>query len=105
MRTLNHFGIITDEIREGAVYNDGLKVWLTDFANSPNKIEYLKFEAGSPLPELVQKSAHIAYSVPCLETELIGKNVIFGPVVCSETLSIAFIEEEGAPLEIMEIKA
>ena len=36
--------------------------------------------------------------------ELKGKKVIFGPAVCDEHLTIAFIEEEGIAIEIMEIK-
>ena len=55
MRTFNHVGIVTTEKVEGAVYNEGLKVWLTDYNKSPNRIEFLKFEEGSCLPELVQK--------------------------------------------------
>ncbi len=104
MRTFNHIGIITDEKKEKAVFNEGLNVWLTDFNLSPNKIEFLKFESGSCMPELVQKQSHIAYTVPSLEEELQGKKVIFGPVECDEHLTIAFIEEEGISIELMEIK-
>ena len=92
MRTFNHVGIVTTESKEGAVYNEGLSVWLTDYSKSPNRIEFLKFEKGS------------AYTVPCLEKELEGKKVIFGPAVCDEHLTIAFIEEEGIAIEIMELK-
>ncbi len=104
MRTFNHVGIITKEIKEGAVFNEGLGVWLTDYSKSPNKIEYLKFEPGSCIPALVQDNGHIAYTVPCLEEALKGANVIFGPAVCDEHLTIAFIEEEGLAIELMEIK-
>ena len=88
MRTFNHVGIVTTESKEGAVYNEGLSVWLTDYSKSPNRIEFLKFEKGSCLPE----------------KELEGKKVIFGPAVCDEHLTIAFIEEEGIAIEIMELK-
>lgn len=104
MRTFNHVGIVTDTIPAGAVYNEGLSVWLTDFSKSPNRIEFLKFEPGSCMPELVQKQGHIAYTVPSLEEELKGNKVIFGPAVCNEHLTIAFIEEEGISIELMEIK-
>ncbi len=104
MRTFNHVGILTDEKKEGAVYNEGLSVWLTDYNQSPNKIEFLKFEEGSCLPELVQKNGHIAYTVPNLEEALEGANVIFPLTVCDEHLTIAFIEEEGIAIELMEIK-
>lgn len=102
MRTFNHVGIVTTEQVEGAMFNEGLSVWLTDYSKSPNRIEFLKFEEGSCLPELVQKQGHIAYTVPSLEEELKGKKVIFGPAVCDEHLTIAFIEEEGIAIEIME---
>ena len=104
MRTLSHVGIVTTEKKEGAVYNEGLHVWLTDYSKSPNKIEFLKFEPGSCLPELVQTNGHVAYVVPSLEGELKDKKVIFGPAVCDEHLTIAFIEEEGIAIEIMEVK-
>lgn len=104
MRTFNHVGIITDIIPDNAVYNGELNVWLTDFSKSPNKIEFLKFESGSCLPELVQKQGHIAYTVTSLKEELRGKKILFGPVVCDEHLTIAFIEEEGISIELMEIK-
>jgi hypothetical protein len=104
MRTFHHVGIITEEKKEGAMYNEVLSVWLTDISQSPNKIEWLKFEPGSSLPELVQTQTHLAYTVPDIEAELEGKNVIFQPLVCNEHLTIAFIEEEGIPVEIMEVK-
>ena len=68
MRKINHFGIPTTTPQPGEVYVEGLKVWLTNFNESPNKIEYLRFEEGSWMPELIQKVAHIAYEVddyPC----------------------------------------
>lgn len=104
MRMFNHVGIITNEKKEGAMYNEGLSVWLTDYNKSPNKIEFLKFEQGSCMPELVQTNGHIAYTVPSLEEALKDANVIFGPAVCDEHLTIAFIEEEGIAIELMELK-
>ena len=104
MRTFNHVGIVTTERKEGGVYNEGLRVWLTEYSKSPKRIEVWKFEKGSCLPELVQTNVHISYTVPCLEKELEGKKVIFGPAVCDEHLTIAFIEEEGIAIEIMELK-
>jgi len=104
MRTFNHVGFITSEQKEGAFYNEGLRVWLTDISKSPNKIEFLKFEEGSCMSELIQKQPHIAYTVPSLEEALKGCKVLFGPVVVNEQLSIAFIEEEGISIELMELK-
>ncbi|MCD7975679.1 MAG: hypothetical protein LUG51_00450 [Tannerellaceae bacterium] len=104
MRTFCHVGIPTSEKKEGAMYNEPLGVWITDANNSPNQIEFLKFEESTCLPELIQTTAHIAYQVPCLQTALEGTKIIFGPHVCDEHLTIAFIEEEGISIELMEIK-
>ncbi len=106
MRTFNHVGIITKEQKEGAMFNEGLNVWLTDYSKSGNKIEFLKFDdpAKSCLPDLVKTNGHIAYTVPSLEDALKGTKVIFGPAVCDEHLTIAFVEEEGIAIELMEIK-
>lgn len=105
MRTLNHFGVPVNYKPEGAMYNEGLNVWLTDYSKSANKIEFIYLESGeSPLPEKVLTTAHIAYQVPSLEEALKGQKVIFGPAVCDEHLTIAFIEEEGIAIELMEIK-
>jgi hypothetical protein len=104
MRVLHHVGFLTSEILEGATFNEGLRVWLTDISKSPNKIEFLKFEEGSCMPELIQKQAHIAYTVPNLEEALKGAKILFGPAAVNESLTIAFIEEEGVSIELMEIK-
>lgn len=105
MRTLNHFGIPVNYKPEGATYNEGLNVWLTDFSKSENKIEFIYHESGdSPLPEKVLTTAHIAYQVPSLSNAIEGQKVIFGPAVCDEHLTIAFIEEEGIAIELMGIK-
>ena len=103
MRTFNHVGILTTEKKEDAFLNEGLGVWLTDFSKSPNKIEYLLFEENSCMPELIKSNSHIAYTVPSMEEALKGAKVIFGPVG-DDKLQIAFIEEEGIAIELMECK-
>lgn len=54
MRTFNHVGIVVTEKKDNAFYNEGLSVWLTDYTKSPNRIEFLRFEEGSCMPELIQ---------------------------------------------------
>lgn len=101
MRKINHIGIPTQVPQPGEVYVDGLKVWLTNFNESPNKIEYLRFEKETWMPELIQHTAHIAYEVDDLEEELKHAKVIVDPMPGGENLTIAFIEEEGIALELM----
>jgi hypothetical protein len=104
MRKINHFGVPTSIKQENENYAEGMKLFLTDFNNSPNKIEFLRFEEGSPMPELLQKVAHIAYEVPSLKEEMEGKEILIEPFVAGEGLTCAFIVEEGIPIELMEFK-
>lgn len=101
MRKINHIGIPTQVPQPGEFYVDGLKVWLTNFNESPNKIEFLRFEKTTWMPELIQNVAHIAYEVDNLEEELKNAKVLVEPMQGGENLIIAFIEEEGIALELM----
>ncbi|MGL5681604.1 MAG: VOC family protein [Marinifilaceae bacterium] len=101
MRKINHFGIPTTTSQPGETLAEGLKVWLTDYTLSPNRIEYLRFQEGSWMPESIQTIPHIAYEVENLEEELKNAKVIVEPIQCSDELTIAFIEEEGIPVELM----
>lgn len=101
MRKINHIGIPTQVSQPGEFYVDGLKVWLTNFNESRNKIEYLRFEKETWMPELIQNVAHIAYEVDNLEEELKNAKVLVDPMPGGENLTIAFIEEEGIALELM----
>lgn len=101
MRKFNHVGIPTQVSQPGEFFVEGLKVWLTNFNESPNKIEYLRFEKGSWMPEIIQTTAHLAYEVDDLEKALEGAKVIVDPMPGGENLTIAFVEEEGIAVELM----
>lgn len=100
MRTLNHFGIPVTTPVAGEMHNDDLNLWYTDVAASPNKIEFLRFEPGCPFPEKVQTMSHIAYEVDSMEEALKGAKILYGPFTPVEGMDVAFIEEEGVPIEL-----
>lgn len=101
MRKLDHVGIPTQVKQENENYMEGAKLYVTDYNENPNKIEWLRFEEGSEFPELIQTTAHIAYQVEDLEAEMEGKPVLLEPFSPKEGLTIAFVEEDGAPIELM----
>ncbi len=103
MRTLSHFGIPTSIPKEGETYSEGMKLHLTDYNNSANKIEFLRFDSDSEMPELLKTHAHIAYIVDDIDAEMAGKPVVMEKTVLSDELTIAFIEEEGVAIELMQI--
>jgi hypothetical protein len=79
-------------------------VFVTDPEASPFRIEFLRFEEGSPMHELVQGKAHAAYVVDNLDEAIAGKNVIVEPFDATDTLRVAFITDGDAVLELMENK-
>ena len=102
MRKINHIGIPVQKPVSGEVYNEGMQVYLTDFTKSPNKIEFLRFDKDSWMPEKIQTLAHIAYEVDNLDGELENAKVLLPKPIVNELLTIAFIEEEGIALELMQ---
>lgn len=101
-RELHHFGIPTAQPQKKEKYMADAKLYVTEVADSPNRIEFLRFEAGSPLPELLQKCSHIAYKVKDLKTAMEGKQVLMQPFSPAPGLKVAFVVEEGIPIELMQ---
>ncbi|NIU77200.1 MAG: hypothetical protein GWN71_27710 [Gammaproteobacteria bacterium] len=69
----------------------------------PAGIEWMRFEADSPLPGLVKAVPHVAFEVRDLEAALEGREVLIAPNSPSEGVRVAFIVENGAPVELIEI--
>lgn len=101
MRTINHIGIPRTTPVKGETYNPGMKVYLTDYSKSTNRIEWLRFDADSWMPKLIQQCAHVAYNVTDPKAEMEGKIVLLEPTDCGAGNWIAFVEEEGIAVELM----
>lgn len=99
----NHLGIPTKERFEGEIYIPHLKMTVSDHKNNPYGIQWQRYDDDAPYPELVKSVPHIAFIVDNLEEELIGKKIIIKPNSPTTGLSVAFIEVNGAPVELMEI--
>ena len=80
-----------------------VKVHVTGFDTNEFGIEWLRFEPGTPMPELVQKMAHVAFRVENLDKAMEGRKTIFGPHVSGDGVRFVYIESEGAPVELIEI--
>jgi hypothetical protein len=103
MRKYHHLGIPTTEKREGQVHLKHLKVYLSGYEDSPYRIEWMRYELDAPYPELVKTIPHVAFEVDDLEQELQGKKVIIAPNSPSLGVIVAFIEDNGAPVEFLQI--
>jgi hypothetical protein len=103
MRKYHHLGIPTKEKKKGETYLDRFKVYVSGFESSPYGIEWMRFLTESPLPELVKTVPHIAFEVQDLDGELEGKEILIPPNIPSPGIRVAFIVDNGAPVEFLEI--
>ena len=102
MATFHHYGVPSDKEYAGADYIEGGKVFVTDALAHPYRIEFLKFDADSPMHELVRTKTHVAFLVDDLDAALAGKNVIVEPFDAKPTLRVAFITDGDAVIEVMQ---
>lgn len=102
MRQFHHVGLPTDESRPGEVYVADTKVWVTDPRRHPYRVEYLRFEADSPVQGPVRDLPHLAFRVDDLTQELRGKRLLIEPFHPSPGCTVAFFLVDGAVIEYME---
>ena len=101
--TYMHIGIPITNKKPGMVYNEGAKFWVSNVDDYDYKIEYLKFEEGTPFPEEIHRNPHVAYKVDNMDPYLKeAQQVIFGPETLSDTVRLAFITLDDAIIELYE---
>ena len=99
----HHLGIPTKEKRAGETYIEKFKVYVSGYNTSPYNIEWMRYEDDSPTPELVKTVPHIAFEVDDLIEALKGKEILIEPNSPSTGVIVAFIIENGAPIEFLQI--
>jgi len=103
MLRYHHLGIPTSERRPDERYLPEFGVHVSGYDTSPFRIEWMRFEEDSPLPGLVQTVPHVAFEVEDLEAALEGREVIIEPNSPSPGVIVAFIVDDGAPVELLQI--
>ena len=102
MRTYHRIGIPTDAPRDGERYLPQFKMHISGYETSPYGVEWLRYDADCPLPELVKTVPHVAFEMDDLDAELEGKDVIIAPNSPSPGVRVAFIVDNGAPVEFLQ---
>jgi catechol 2,3-dioxygenase-like lactoylglutathione lyase family enzyme len=98
----HHIGIPTREKRPNEEYLRDFKVYVSGYDDSPFGVEWLRFEDDSPLPALVKGVPHVAFEVSDLATAIAGRGILIEPNSPSEGVTVAFIVDDGAPIELLE---
>lgn len=106
MREYHHLGIPTSEVKEGEKYIPHLKIYVWGYDKSEYRIEWIRFAEGAEnfYHPLILKLPHVAFTVDNLQEELDGKKLIWGPYESLANFTVAFIEENGVPVELIQTK-
>lgn len=98
----HHIGIPTSIPRANERYLKEYKMYVSGFDTSDYGIEWMRFEADSPISDIVQRVPHIAFEVDDLESAVEGKKLIGGISSPAPGIRVAMIIENDAPVELLE---
>ncbi|MEF2560173.1 MAG: hypothetical protein U0M96_03635 [Eggerthellaceae bacterium] len=103
--TYMHIGIPITEKKPGMTWDEGCKMWVSDVDDYDYKIEYLKFEEGTPFPEELHRRWHVAYAVDDLEHYMEKADRVVVPIMdLGPGVRLAFVDMDGALIELYEDK-
>ena len=104
----NHIGIPTAEKFEGEIDLPHLKMTVSDYLNNPFGIQWQRYWAGAPYPDLVKSVPHVAFEVDDLSDaidELDSKGIAHEPIRTDEYTGKRFVffsDPDGLPIELYE---
>ena len=98
----HHLGIPSTEPRVGETHVEHLGIFCTDHESNPYGIQWMRYEPGCPVPDLVKTVPHVAFEVDDLEAALAGHEVLIAPNSPSAGVLVAFIVHDGAPVELLQ---
>ena len=98
-----HTGLPTTEEKEWAGHVAVLGVKITSPDADPLGIEWLKFDADSPMHKDIQTKPHMAFQVDDLDAAVAGQTILHAPMSPMEGLRIAFIDFNGAVIELCQM--
>jgi hypothetical protein len=101
----HHLGIPHADPRPGEQHLAHLGVHVDGFETSPYGIEWMRFEPHCQVPDIVRTVPHIAFAVDDLDEALEGREILIAPNSPSEGVRVAFILEDGAPVELLEFRS
>ena len=101
----HHIGIPTKTAKPGEIYLEAYRTFCTDHEDNPFGIQWMRFEADCPLPELVKTVPHVAFEVDDLAEALAGRDVLIEPNSPSDGVTVAFITCNGAPVEFLQFSS
>ena len=99
----DHVGIPTELARAGEFWVESTRVWVTSARDHPFHVEWLRYEPDSPVTGALRTDPHVAYRVDDLHSALCDHKLVLEPFdVGDGFVTVAFVEVEGAVVELMQ---
>ncbi len=97
----NHVGIPTTNDMPWEAYLEKLKLHIMEYENDPFGIEWMKFDEGSPMPEIIVKHPHVAFKIANFD-EVVKRFKLLVPVSNPRPgMKTCFIEHKGIGVEFI----
>lgn len=98
----DHVGFITTEKKPNERYVAATKVWVTDIAAHPYRVEWLRFEPDTPVQSPVRDHPHVAFRVDSIPQAAKGLKVLIEPFDAGIAKVGFYQSDDGAVVEFME---
>lgn len=103
MKAFDHIGLTTTEQQPNERYVQKTKVWVTDPSTHPFRVEWLRYEADSPVSQFMQTHPHVAYHVDSIAEESKGLEVLIEPFASVAGHVVGFFKtNDNVIIELME---
>ncbi len=98
----HHLGVPTVTPRRGERHLPQLKMFVSGFEHSPFGIEWMRFEPGSPVSELVRTVPHLAFEVDDLDAAVAGRQLLGEVSSPAKGVRVAMFVDDGVPIEVVQ---
>jgi len=99
----HHLGIPTNKRLKDERHLPHLKMYVSGYGKNDYGVEWIRFEDDADYPEIVKNVPHVAFEVEDISKAIEGKNVLIQPNSPSPGVLVAFIEDNGSPVEFIEV--
>jgi hypothetical protein len=100
MRRFHHVGVNTDEPQPDEIYAAETRVHVTNPADHPYRVAYLRIEPQSPVTGPVRDLPDVALVVEDLDAEVAGERVLLGPTRAMGGVRVVFVWKGGVVIEL-----
>ena len=102
-KTFDHVGITTSLPQPEERFVEKTRVWVTDPLKHPFRVEWLRYEPDSTVPDELKNNPHVAYKVDSIDKESRGLVTMIEPFASVANHRVGFFKTgDGLIVELME---